>query len=210
MPSFTLNLAVDHLMKKEFDAHRAKGDTHPLMRQYGIDAVPFNHPKMGQWRENFVGVGYHHKPTNFIFFGAIDDAWVNPSGELHLVDYKATSKDGDVVFGDSIWHDSYKRQMDMYQWLVRRNDFKVSDIGYFVYVNGKKDRKAFDGKLEFDVTIFPYEGDDSWVEKKLIEAHVCLIENTPPQPTDHCEFCQYRGAAAHALARTEKKQANLF
>ena len=211
MPSFTLNIAVDHLLKKEFDVHRANGEAHPLMRHYGIDAVPMQHPKLDQWRENFVGVQYRHAPTNFIFFGAVDDLWINKSGEVHVVDYKATSKDGDVVFGDTKWHDAYKHQMEIYQWLLRHNDLKVSDTGYFVYVNGKKDRAAFDGKLEFDVNIFPYDGNDGWVEKKLTAAHTCLVADIPPSPTPDCEYCQYREATENAFAPFKKKrQGKLF
>jgi hypothetical protein len=30
-----LNIAVDELLKKEFDLHRAEGTKHPLMEQYG-------------------------------------------------------------------------------------------------------------------------------------------------------------------------------
>jgi len=43
---FSLNSAVDKLLKKEFDIHRAKREAHPLMRHYTIDAVPFAHPKL--------------------------------------------------------------------------------------------------------------------------------------------------------------------
>ena len=39
---FALNSAVDTLLKKEFDMHRAKGTAHPLMDAYGLDAVPVN------------------------------------------------------------------------------------------------------------------------------------------------------------------------
>ena len=41
MPGFPLNIAVDALLKKEFDIHRAKGVAHPLMTTYGVDAVPY-------------------------------------------------------------------------------------------------------------------------------------------------------------------------
>jgi len=55
---FNLNSAVDHLLKKEFDIHRARGSRHPLMEKYGVDAVPFQHNDLAQWRENFVGVQF--------------------------------------------------------------------------------------------------------------------------------------------------------
>lgn len=188
---FTLNSAVDHLLKKEFDIHRAGATTHPLMKHYGIDAVPFQHEDMDKWRHNFTGVQYIHKPTGFLIYGAVDDVWVDPDGQIMVVDYKATSKEGEVNL-DAEWQDGYKRQMEIYQWLLRQNGFKVSDTGYFVYANGQKDRKAFDAKLEFDIKIIPYTGSDEWVEKAIMDAKKCLDSKDIPDYTDGCDFCKYQ------------------
>ena len=197
-PAFTLNVAVDTLLKKEFDIHRAKNTTHPLMEAYGIDAVPFDHPDIDKWRENFVGVQYLHEPTNLLIFGAVDDIWQTPDGTLHVVDYKATSKAGEIELEDTKWHNQYRRQMEVYQWLLRNNEFKVSDRGYFVYVNGRKDKEAFDGKLEFDVKIIPYDGDGSWIDKSIKDIHQCLMSDELPKSGCDCEFCKYRVEAAKA------------
>ena len=190
---FNLNSAVDHLLKKEFDVHRAKGSAHPLMTAYGIDAVPFDHPEMDKWRENFVGVQFLHRPTNFLVTGAVDDVWKSNNGKLIVVDYKSTSKDGEVGI-EAEWQGGYKRQMEIYQWLLRKNGFDMSDTGYFVYANGRRDRRAFDGKLEFNVTVIPYAGNDSWVEQALTDARRCLEEKLPKAAPD-CEYCAYRKAA---------------
>lgn len=163
------------------------------MEKYGVDAVPFQHGDLNQWRENFVGVQFYHKRTNFIITGAVDDVWVNPAGELIVVDYKATAKDGEVNI-DAKWQESYKNQMEIYQWLLRQNGFKVSDTGYFVYVNGRRDKEAFDGKLEFDVKLIPYAGSDAWVEETLLDAKKCLTGALPVSGED-CAYCAYREAA---------------
>lgn len=190
---FSLNSAVDTLFKKEFDIHRAEGSAHPLMRNYGVDAVPFQHEKLDDWRENFVGVQALHEPTNLLITGAVDDVWVTPEDELIVVDYKSTSKNGEVNL-DAEWQIGYKRQMEVYQWLLRQNGFKVSDTGYFVYANGQTDREAFDGKLEFDVKLLPYTGKDSWVEPTLEKIKICLDSEEIPQPGLDCDYCQYREA----------------
>lgn len=187
---FTLNSAVDALFKKEFDIHRAKEEAHPMMTTYGIDAIPFNHEKMNEWRNNFSGIQFFHKPTNFLIFGAIDDLWINPKGELIIVDYKSTAKTSEINL-DADWQIGYKRQMEIYQWLFKRNNFKVSKTGYFVYANGRTDKEAFDGKLEFDVKILPYKGDDSWVEKEIINAYKCLISDQVPDSGEDCDYCAY-------------------
>src|SRR3989344_884637 len=134
---FSLNSAVDTLLKKEFDIHRAAGTTHPLMRTYGLDAVPFQNEKMEEWRDSLRrGVTFLHPESGFFFTGGVDDVWVNPEGELIIVDYKATSKDGEVSL-DAAWQIGYKRQMEIYQWLFRQNGYRVSNTGYFVYCNGQ-------------------------------------------------------------------------
>ncbi len=38
-------------MKKEFDIHRADQTAHPLAKEYGIDAIPFQHEKIEEWRD---------------------------------------------------------------------------------------------------------------------------------------------------------------
>jgi len=193
-PPFNLNSAVDALLKKEFDAHRAKAEPHPLMQAYHIDAVPFVHPSLNKWRENFVGVQYLHERTHFIITGAVDDIWINPQDDLLVVDYKATSKETEVTL-DAAWQDSYKRQMEIYQWLLRKNGFSVSDTGYFVYCNARRDTKAFDGKLEFDIKLIPYIGSDDWIENVLDDVKRTLDADTLPASAPTCEYCAYRSAA---------------
>ena len=193
---FSLNSAVDKLLKKEFDIHRAKGTKHPLMETYGIDAIPLAHKKIDEWRDSMRrGITFNVKGTNIVVTGGVDDVWVNPKGEFIIVDYKATSKEEEVNL-DAAWQIGYKRQMEIYQWLFRQNDFKVNGTGYFVYCNGKTDRKAFDGKLEFDIKIIPYKGDDSWVEKTIMDAIGTLKSTTLPDPGDDCDFCKYRAAVS--------------
>lgn len=191
---FALNSAVDHLLKLEFDIHRAAGTKHPLIKKYCVDATPVAHKDLDQWRHNFTGIQYLHTPTNLLVFGAIDDLWQNSKGEYIVVDYKATSKDEDITELNKDWQIGYKRQMEVYQWLLRQNGYKVSSTGYFVYCNGQTDRKAFDGKLEFDVTLISYKGNDSWVEKAIKDAHKCLNSDKIPKAGAECDYCAYVAA----------------
>ena len=203
-PAFTLNNAVDELLKREFDTHRANGKAHPLMKTYDVDAVPYQNGDLEAWRDALRrGISCLHKPTNLFIRGGIDDVWVTPSGELLIVDYKATSKKIGPSTEDDLY-DSYKRQMEIYQWLFRQNGFMVSPTGYFVYVNGKADAAAFDGKLEFDVVLIPYTGSDAWIEPKLFELKEMLLSDEIPEVGTAfgggpCDFCTYREAAGKEL-----------
>ena len=191
MPPFTLNLAVDALLKKEFDAYRKSGTPHSLMSDFGVDAVPFDHPELDIWRDNFKGVRFLHKESNFEVFGAVDDIWIKPDGTLIVLDYKSTSTTAEITLEDAdekTYKKSYKRQLEIYQWLFRRNDFKVDDTGYLVYTNALKDRPAFDKKLEFETMLISYKGDDSWIEQALINAHQCLMSSDLPGSDPECEW----------------------
>ncbi|MBI4088816.1 PD-(D/E)XK nuclease family protein [Candidatus Kaiserbacteria bacterium] len=210
MPAFTLNNAVDELLKREFDIHRARGTKHPLVERYGLDAIPLDDKRIDEWRDALRrGIHFLHKPTNIILRGGIDDVWVNPAGEFVIVDYKATSKKVGPSTEDDLY-DSYKRQLEVYQWLFRRNGFAVSPTAYFVYVNGKSDAEAFDGKLEFDVELIPYTGSDAWVEPALSDLKAMLMnDEIPPVGKSFgggpCEYCTYRESAGKALQGVHAK-----
>lgn len=199
MPGFALNSAVDALLKKEFDEYRQQGRPHPIMEEYGLKAVPFPHPDMDVWRNNFKGISYHHQPTNFLVFGAIDDVWQEEGGDLIIVDYKATSTSQPISLEDK-YRQNYKKQMEVYQWIFRRSSFPVSEIGYFVYANGLKEKSAFENRLEFKTELIAHQGDDSWVESTLERAYQCLLgEHAPPAGPD-CEYCLHHRNVSRAEA----------
>lgn len=194
-PPFTINKTIDELFKREFDVHRAAGTPHPIMLDNQIKAVPYKHKDLDKWRYNFTGVSSLHQPTNLHIFGAIDDVWVNPDGELIVVDYKATSKNQEVSI-DSDWQISYKRQLEMYQWLLRQNGFTVSNTGYFVYTNARMDADGFGDRLEFTTKLIAYEGSDDWIEPTLLRIKKCMDSDDMPPVGVHimggdCEFCSY-------------------
>jgi CRISPR/Cas system-associated exonuclease Cas4 (RecB family) len=192
---FTLNNAVDFLLKAEFDVHREKGTRHPVMEKYNIEAIPFVHENMSKWRHNFTGVQFEHKPTGFLVTGAVDDVWQTPDGKLMVVDYKATGAKEHKIY------DSYRRQMEVYQWLLRQNGFDVSNVGYFVFAKVDKGIKFGDdgdGKLaalSFEMFIEPLVGDDSWIEQALKSAKKTFDRETAPDAVPACNFCNYRTAA---------------
>jgi hypothetical protein len=194
MPGWTLNSAVDQLLKKEFDIYRERQERHPLMVEYDINAVPFQHNDLPVWRDDvyrFVGASVIDEQTGLKIQGIVDDIWVNPKDQLHIVDYKATSTTGIISLEDE-YKSGYKRQMEIYQWIFRKMGFEVSSTGYFVFANGIKDRDLFDNKLEFDLSIITYVGDDSWVGKTIEAIKKVLDSDVLPEPGEGCEFCEYR------------------
>jgi len=181
---YTINTAVDGLLKKEFDVHREEGTAHYLIKKYKIEAIPYKCAEINTWRDNFTGIQFHHKETDFLVFGAVDDVWINPGKELIVVDYKATGANEHKIY------DSYKRQMEIYQWLLLRNNYKVSKTGYFLFARVNKTSGFEAGKLSFDLFLESLEGDTSWIEGAIINAKKTLDGALPGFKTD-CIYCQF-------------------
>lgn len=190
---FTLNNAVDFMLKREFDEHREAGTAHRIIKENKIDAIPYNCPEINSWRHNFTGVQVEHKATDFLVYGAVDDIWINSKKELMVVDYKATGAKEHSIY------DSYRRQMEIYQWLLRTRGEKVSDTGYFLFCKVNKDKGFADTQMSFDVYLEPMKGDSSWVEGAILNARKLYDGSMPPAGAE-CEYCPYAEAREKASA----------
>lgn len=226
MPGFLLNSATDTLLKKDFDRYREMQKPHPFMERNGLGhLVPFKHENFELWTKSLqLGLKTFHEPSNLIIGGGLDDVWHDlKTDEIFVVDYKSTAgrKNDEGTALNQItlvgaYKESYKKQMDMYQWILRQEGFNVSRTGYFVYVNG--DQHFEDGMLNdeidkanmrFDVQLISYDADDSWVEDTILELKNCLLMNESPRHADsgfgpkgdkQCEYAElFDGMKEHKL-----------
>ncbi|MGI9344869.1 MAG: hypothetical protein ACR2PW_01220 [Gammaproteobacteria bacterium] len=207
IPGFNINANTDTLLKRDFDQYRSVQKAHPLMQLHGLGhLVPYDHADMPKWINSLhfgVSDAYFsvvHEPTHIRFGGGLDDVWLNPAtNQLHIVDYKSTAQLSAQPKPISImgkWKAAYRRQMDMYQWVMRRKGFDVSDIGYFVYVDGQhlgqqgmiSDSEPSVSWMKFNNSILPYQGKGGWVEPALHKIRETLdAAESPP----HAEGCEY-------------------
>ncbi len=188
-PSFTLNIAVDELFKREFDRYRAKQQPHPLFATVGLDAVPLQDPRMDAWRTNFTGVRWLDDTTGWTLCGAVDDVWLGADGRVMVADYKATAKADDPT--TETLYDGYRRQMDVYQFLLGQQGLEVSDRAWFVYANGVKSEPGFNDTLRFRTRLVPYDGDRSWV-LDVFRAAVSVVNGSrAPEPDPDCGWCEF-------------------
>ena len=206
MPGWSLNSAVDTLLKNEFDALREQKKPHALMVHYNIEAIPFYHPNFPVWRDDNnkrIGASTLHQKTNLNICGIVDDIWQNTkTQELHIVDYKSTSTEYSISL-DSEYKLAYKRQMEVYQWIFKKLGFKVSPVGYFFFANATKNRPGFHGKLEFQTSIIPYRGDDSWIEPAIFNIKKCLDSPDIPESSPTCQHCAYRKLINNESLKTQ-------
>ena len=196
----TLAIATDAILKNEFDEiRRNRHQKHHVWKENKLNVCTFSHQDLGNWRNNFRGIRYLHVPTNQLVFGAVDDIWQNlETNKIHIVDYKSTSKKADPDI-ESGWGFGYKRQMEIYQWLFHQNGFDVSEVGYFLYINGRKDTGFYEtdqngetvGRMLFKTNLIPYSGNFDWVDGILCQCKATLEGSTLPKASDHCDRCRY-------------------
>ena len=196
MPGWSLNSAVDDLLKKEFDEFRKKQKPHTLVEKNKLNFIPFKHAQMDYWRNALRGgISFLDTNTNIEIHGGIDDIWFDPEKkELVVVDYKAQSNSAPVEtksYLSNIYHQAYKIQLDIYVHILRKMNFKVSDTAYFYVCNGDRNYERFDDKLNFTITLIPYQTNTSWIDKKIVEMKKVLDSLDVPEINKSCEKCMY-------------------
>ena len=196
MPGWSLNSAVDELLKKEFDFHRKEKTPHTIMVENKLNFIPFDHPEINKWRDSLTGgISYLDEQTNLIIKGGVDDIWFNQdTKELIVVDYKAQSTNYAVEpksYLESKFHQGYKRQMDIYVHILKNMNFKISNTTYFLVCNAEKSFKKFNEKLNFTVTLIPYIANPSLIPNKIKQMKEILESENIPEFNENCERCTY-------------------
>ena len=92
---------------------------------------------------------------------------------------------------DAPWQISYKRQVEIYQWLFKKNGFDVEDITYFVYCNARADKKQFNDILEFKTKVISYKGNTDWIDPVTRDIKKVLDDDNIPNSDSSCEYCRY-------------------
>ena len=205
IPGFNINEATDILLKRDFDKYRGTKNTHDFLINIGMEhLIPFKHPDFELWTQSlhFGAEGrmhFVHEDTNLKIGGGLDDVWLNKkTEELHIVDYKSTSQktDGKIISLDDKWKAAYKRQMDMYVWVMKQKGFNVSSTGYFLYCDGDRFSdynflNKSEANMKFKMSLISYEVDHSWIEPTLIKIRQCLHETKCPKHNNECEYGRF-------------------
>ena len=163
--------------------------------------IPFEHEDFEKWTQSmhFGAEGRMntvHEESNIKLGGGLDDVWLNrKTNELHIVDYKSTSQKSPnkEITLDDYWKAGYKRQMDMYVWVMRRKGFSISSIGYFLYCDGDRFSdydflNTENAVMQFKMSLIPYEVNTSWIEPTLLKIKDCLHQPNTPKHADNCEY----------------------
>ena len=171
----SLPSGMDGILKVHFDKFMEKGELPPEIKELKGCRLFDDREKLKIWRSNFKGLEYTE--GDVMLRGAVDNILVKGK-KLIVLDYKTR---GFPLKDDT--HEHYRVQMDLYNFLLRKNGYDTEDYSYllFYYPNRVNDN----GEVVFDTKLVKINvGDGEKVFKKAIK----LINGE--EPKEKCEWCK--------------------
>jgi len=179
---YELNLAVDEVLRRDFDKHRAKSGSHPLLEVNNIPAKLFSNQKLlNEWRNNSKGLEYYDEKTGAILFGVLDDVLDFGKGKLEPFDYKSTGSSVSKIY------DRFQLQMDVYTFLLEKNGYATPRKGIFAFYTVDKGN-SFEDRLPFKKEIHIIDTDPSYILRTFREAVKFLKKPAPLGHSPECDF----------------------
>ena len=178
----SLPSGMDKILKVHFDKFMKKGELPPELQEFNGKLKLFDDEKLlNVWRNNFRGIQWTDKKGN-LFRGAVDNILVKGK-KLIVLDYKTR---GYPLKEDT--HEHYQDQMDIYNLLLRKNDYQTEDYTYLLFYHPNKVHENGDVDFHADLVKIKVIIDNA---KKIFKKAVDVLEGELPAPSDECEYCKW-------------------
>ena len=170
---------MDKILKIHFDNFMEKNKLPPELSKCK-DLRLFNDKKLlEEWRNNFRGIQWKDKEGN-LFRGAVDNILVKKD-KLIVLDYKTR---GYPLKEDT--HEHYQDQMDIYNLLLRKNNYKTENYSYLLFYHPDKVNK--DGNIIFNTDLIKMKVNIENAES-IFEKAIKTLKSKIPE--GNCEFCKW-------------------
>ncbi|MBI4160644.1 MAG: PD-(D/E)XK nuclease family protein [Candidatus Yanofskybacteria bacterium] len=200
---YTLSIAVDQLLKQEFDEYRDKGEMHPVLIAHfdslrslsageGLSQAHLypDQVQLQKWRNNFEGLKYYDEGLDATLFGAVDDMLEFNDGSLAVIDYKSSGAKEISVYDD------YQMQMDVYTYILEQIGHKTARKAYFVFYQVDK-TDGFRGRLPFRGQIREVVTDPDYIYEAFKNAVELARSTVPPESHSECGYCNWAHLSTH-------------
>ena len=179
----TLPAGMDRILKEHFDRFMEKGELPPeLTENNHMNGLKLFSDKelLKIWRSNLKGIQWTDKDGN-ILYGAIDNILINGK-KLIVLDYKTR---GYALKEDTADH--YQNQLDIYNFLLRKNNYETEDYAFLLFYVPKEVTKT--GEVIFDTSLLKIRTNSENARKIFSKAIKLLNLNCPKEC---CEWCEGR------------------
>jgi len=178
----SLPSGMDKILKVHFDKFMKKGELPPELQKFNGKLKLFDDEELlNVWRNNFKGIQWTDKKGN-LFRGAVDNILVKGK-KLIVLDYKTR---GYPLKEDT--HEHYQDQMDIYNFLLRKNDYQTEDYTYLLFYHPNKVHENGDVDFHADLVKIKVNIDNA---KKIFKKAVEVLEGDIPKASEECEYCKW-------------------
>lgn len=178
----SLPSGMDKILKEHFDRFMKKQQLPPELQQLNGEVKLFDDEELLKvWRSNFKGIEWKDKKGN-LFHGAIDNL-LKKGKKLIVLDYKTR---GFPLKEDT--HEHYQDQMDIYNFLLRKNGYQTEDYTYLLFYHPHQVEP--NGHVCFNNDLVKIRVNIKNVEN-IFKKAVQVLEAEIPAPSEGCAFCQW-------------------
>ena len=177
----SLPSGMDKILKVHFDNFMKKGELPPELSELKGYKLFDDEELLKIWKSNFKGIQWTDKKGN-LFRGAVDNILVKGK-KLVVLDYKTR---GYPLKEDT--HEHYQDQMDIYNFLLRKNDYQTEDYTYLIFYHPHKVEP--NGHVCFNTDIIKIKADVKNAEK-IFKKALKVLEADMPKPSEECGFCKW-------------------
>src|SRR3990167_8254714 len=181
----SLPSGMDRILKTHFDKFMNKGEMPPEIKEYGISngyKLFDDKKQLDIWRSMHKGIQYRDKTSGILLRGAIDNM-MQKGKKLVVLDYKTR---GFPLKEDT--HEHYQDQMDIYNFLLRKNGYETEDYTYLVFYHPHKVEE--NGHVCFNTDIVKFKVNIKNAES-IFKKALQVLEAEIPAPSEGCGFCKW-------------------
>jgi len=177
----SLPSGMDKILKVHFDFFMRKGELPPELSELKGYKLFDDKELLKIWRSNFKGIQWTDKNGN-LYRGAVDNILVKGK-KLVVLDYKTR---GYPLKEDT--HTHYQDQMDIYNFLLRKNDYETEEYTYLIFYHPHKVEE--NGHVCFNTDIIKIKADVKNAEK-IFKKALKVLEGELPVASEGCGFCKW-------------------
>ncbi len=180
----SLPSGMDKVLKEHFDRFMEKNALPPELIYHGkYDYHLFDDKELlRKWRNNLKGIEYYDKEADVLLHGAIDNIFVKDE-KLIVMDYKTRGFD---LKEDTAHH--YQDQLDIYNFLLRKNGHKTEDYAYLLFYIPEKVLET--GEFIFKTNLVKMATDAGHAEW-LFKRASSIVNGEMPESGKNCGFCNW-------------------
>ena len=180
----SLPSGVDKILKEHFDRFMERGKLPPELKKNGVAGYKLfdNKELLALWRNNFKGIQYTDEKSGILLRGAVDNILVKGK-KLIVLDYKTR---GFPLKEDS--HHYYQDQMNVYNFLLRKNGYETEDYSYLLFYMPEKVIET--GEFVFNTELVKMETHVKHAEN-LFQKAIDVLNGKMPKSSKECGFCEW-------------------